>query len=267
MTVHPVKLRQLLTTHHMVQKEGDQDIWIELSILALPRRQTFGPLGILWRSFIIRKCSPLTLETKDLEFLKLPIVSPWLTQPICILGKAHQSVYTPKWFRGNIRDTASPLLACSLLFPFSHSCLAKLFSQNQRFSKPVCLRTAMTFQGIVWKSWVPLMFICLYLLRKFCVICVPIRSSWGFPGGSVVKNLPASAGDTTWVRSLGWEDPPEKDKATHSCTFAGIIPRTEETCGLQSMGSQRIGHDWTTAWKAHTATLFLYIKRILYVQR
>ena len=164
--------------------------------MALPRRQTFGPLGILWRSFIIRKCSPLTLETKDLKFLKLPIVSPWLTQPICILGKAHQSVYTPKWFRGNIRDTASPLLACSLLFPFSHSCLAKLFSQNQRFSKPVCLRTAMTFQGIVWKSWVPLMFICLYLLRKFCVICVPIRSSWGFPGGSVVKNLPASAGDT-----------------------------------------------------------------------
>ena len=45
------------------------------------------------------------------------------------------------------------------------------------------------------------------------------------------------------VRSLGWEDPLEKEMATHSCILAWRIPWTEETGGLQSMGSQRVGHD------------------------
>ena len=65
----------------------------------------------------------------------------------------------------------------------------------------------------------------------------------GFPGGSVVKNLPANAGDAEDVGlASGWEDPPEEDMATHSHTFAGIIPWTEETGGLQAMRLQRVGH-------------------------
>ena len=47
----------------------------------------------------------------------------------------------------------------------------------------------------------------------------------------------------TQVQSLGWEDPLEKDMATHSSTLAWKIPRTEEPGRLQSMGSQRFGHD------------------------
>ena len=62
-----------------------------------------------------------------------------------------------------------------------------------------------------------------------------------FPGGSVVKNLSASAGDAGLT--LGWEDPLEKEMATHSSILAWEIPRTEEPAGLQSMGSQRVGHD------------------------
>ena len=42
-----------------------------------------------------------------------------------------------------------------------------------------------------------------------------------------------------WVQSLGWEDPLENRKATHSSILAWRIPWTEEHCGLQSMGSQR----------------------------
>ena len=49
-----------------------------------------------------------------------------------------------------------------------------------------------------------------------------------------------------WVRSLGWEDPLEKDLATHSSILAWKIPWTEEPGGLQSMGLQRVGHDLTT---------------------
>ena len=47
----------------------------------------------------------------------------------------------------------------------------------------------------------------------------------------------------TLVQSLGQEDPLEKGMATHSSIFAWRIPWTEEPSGLQSMGSQRIGHN------------------------
>ena len=47
----------------------------------------------------------------------------------------------------------------------------------------------------------------------------------------------------TRVRSLGWEDPLEKAMATHSSTLAWKIPWTEKPGGLQTMGSQRVGHD------------------------
>ena len=56
-----------------------------------------------------------------------------------------------------------------------------------------------------------------------------------------VKNLPAV--QESRVRSLGWEDPPEKEMATHSSILAWKISWTEEPGGLQSMGSQRVGHD------------------------
>ena len=56
-----------------------------------------------------------------------------------------------------------------------------------------------------------------------------------------VKRLPAVR--ETWVRSLGQEDPLEKEMATHSSTLAWKIPWMEDPGRLQSMGSQRVGHD------------------------
>ena len=56
-----------------------------------------------------------------------------------------------------------------------------------------------------------------------------------------VKRLPTM--QQTWVRSLGWEDPLEKEMATHSSTLAWKIPWMEELGRLQPMGSQRVGHD------------------------
>ena len=47
----------------------------------------------------------------------------------------------------------------------------------------------------------------------------------------------------TWVRSLGREDPLEKEMAIHSSTIAWKIPWTEEPDRIQSMGSQKVGHD------------------------
>ena len=62
-----------------------------------------------------------------------------------------------------------------------------------------------------------------------------------FPGGSDGKTSAYNAGDLGSIPGLG--DPLEKAMATHSSTLAWKIPWTEEPGGLQSMGSQRVGHD------------------------
>ena len=74
-----------------------------------------------------------------------------------------------------------------------------------------------------------------------------------FPGGSRVMNPPAK--QEMWVWSLGWEDPLEKEMATHSSILAWETPRTEEPGGLLSKGPQRIRHDWAhTHHTTHTHT-------------
>ena len=67
---------------------------------------------------------------------------------------------------------------------------------------------------------------------------------FGFPSGSMVKNLPAVQEiQEMRVQSLGWEDPLEREMTTHSSVLAWIIPWTEEPGGLLSMGSQRVEHN------------------------
>ena len=86
----------------------------------------------------------------------------------------------------------------------------------------------------------------------------------------MLKSLPTMW--ETWVWSLGWEDPLEKEMATHSSILAWKIPWTEAPGRLQSMGSQRVGHDWATSLSSvktvlpirlsvqpmHPATCFLW---------
>ena len=63
----------------------------------------------------------------------------------------------------------------------------------------------------------------------------------GFPVAQMVKNPPAMW--ETWVQSLHWEDPLEKEMAIHSIILAWRIPWTEKAKGLQFRGSQRVRHD------------------------
>ena len=69
----------------------------------------------------------------------------------------------------------------------------------------------------------------------------PLQCSWASLVAQMVKNPPAMW--ETCVQSLGWEDPLEKGMATHSRILVWGIPWTEEPGRLQSMGSQRVGHD------------------------
>ena len=73
----------------------------------------------------------------------------------------------------------------------------------------------------------------------------------------MVKNL--SAMQETWVLSLGWEDLFEKGMATHSSILAWRIQWTEEPGGLQTMGLQRVGHDWVTKHSSASTISFLLI--------
>ena len=78
---------------------------------------------------------------------------------------------------------------------------------------------------------------------------------------ATVKCLPAVretwVWSLAWVRSLGWEDPLEKEMATHSSTLTWKIPWTEEPGRLQSMGSQRVGHDWATSLSLSLSQYYL----------
>ena len=74
----------------------------------------------------------------------------------------------------------------------------------------------------------------------------------------LVNNLPVIW--KTWVQSLHWEDPLEKGKATHSSILAWRISWT-----IQSMGSQRVGHDWATFTSLHTKqSIFSVDRKALY---
>ena len=65
----------------------------------------------------------------------------------------------------------------------------------------------------------------------------------------MVKNLPVM--QEPWVQSLSWEDPLEKEMATHSSILAWRIPWTEDSGGLQSTGSQGVGHNRVTNFHFH----------------
>ena len=75
----------------------------------------------------------------------------------------------------------------------------------------------------------------------------------------MVKHLPAMRETKVW--SLGREDPLEKEMATHSSTLAWKIPWTEEPSSLQSMVSQRVGHDWATSLSLYPR----YLRRKLHL--
>ena len=73
-----------------------------------------------------------------------------------------------------------------------------------------------------------------------------------------IKHLPAMWETQVW--SLGWEDPLEKEMATHSSILTWRIPRTEEPGELRFMGSQRVRHDQVT--NTHTHTLYYNLKAL-----
>ena len=108
-----------------------------------------------------------------------------------------------------------------------------LYSLNIFYSFPSCPTPAVFpfFLPFIHPSLPPASF--LFSVSWF----TSSTNTMGFPGGSVIKNPPAK--QEMQVLSLGWEDPLEKEMATHFCILVWEIPWIEEPGGLQSMGSQK----------------------------
>ena len=98
----------------------------------------------------------------------------------------------------------------------------------------------------------------LAITRRGKVIKIFRETSSGW--AQMVKNLPAT--QEPQVRSLGQEDPLEKETATHSSIPAWRIPWTEEPGGLKSMGSQKVAHNWVIK----TFTYFLQDNPVNFIQ-
>ena len=132
------------------------------------------------------------------------------------------------------------------------------------------------FHSLLWSTqskalaWSPTAIMILYMHNQKLIICPthcdiqphyllkPFLNSspvWASLVAQRLKGLPAM--QKTWVRYLGWEDPLEKEMETHSRILAWRIPWTEEPGGLQSTGSQRIGHDWMTSLSLCSSYNFL----------
>ena len=79
--------------------------------------------------------------------------------------------------------------------------------------------------------------------------------SWGYTTRQPEFRKRLSTMQESRVRSLGWEDPLEKEMAIHSSTKAWKIPWTEESGRLQSTGSQKVRHDWATSLSLFTLPL------------
>ena len=90
--------------------------------------------------------------------------------------------------------------------------------------------------------------------------CDSSTLGWSSLVAQRLKHLPAM--QETWVRSLGWEDPREKAMAPHSSILAWRIPWMEEPGGLQSTGSQRVGHDWATSLQIPLHVKSKFIERV-----
>ena len=82
---------------------------------------------------------------------------------------------------------------------------------------------------------------CSHVIKRHLLLGRKVMTNLDSLVAQTVKHL--SAMQETWVRSLGWEDPLEKEMAAHSSILAWKIPWTVEPDRLPSMGSQRVGHD------------------------
>ena len=118
----------------------------------------------------------------------------------------------------------------------------------------------------LWSTIWSILGMCQTRLKWLSSSSSSMLGSQGFLGGSVITNLLTNAKmPESWVQSLGQEDL-EEAMATHSRVLVWIILMTEEVGRLQSMGSQRVRHDWMTE-HAHTCCGYKHLQMLCLLTR
>ena len=193
-------------------------LWQSLSLCTLVNRDTNG--GQIFLQNINKQC------------LQIPYL--WYPPQDCVFPAVLRSYYEGLSFpnliellRTGFISWGSPLFPSCCWFKGRIHALAMISTVNRRSGN--------NKENINNKANANVMFALLKCgLWRFFFLGAPLVAQR-------LKHLPAMR--ETWVRSLGQEDPLKKEMATHSSILAWRIPRTEELGGLQSMGSQRVGHD------------------------
>ena len=156
-----------------------------------------------------------------------------------------------------------PLSYCLQFFPASGCFLMSLLFTSGGQSIGALVSASVLPMNI--QGWFPLGFTGLITLQsKGLSIIFSSTTIWKhkFFGtqtslvAQMVKHLPMM--QETWVRFLGGEDPLEKEMATHSTILVWRIPWTEKPGRMQSIGSQKVGHDWRDLACRHTLMYILF---------
>ena len=127
----------------------------------------------------------------------------------------------------------SPRLLCPWDSPRKNTAVGSHSPLQGIFPSPGCV-LHWHADSVHWATWETLVAPSLPFIR------IKVWKLVGYPGGSVIKNRHANAGN------VGREDPLQKEMAIHSSILAWGIPWTEKPSRLQSMGSQRVGHNLAT---------------------
>ena len=133
--------------------------------------------------------------------------------------------------------------------------LSFLVNFSQSLSSSIITIFSLCFSKWLWRfKEKPRTYLRWLTYNRFLIHANPLMCSfvWSISNGSMVKKqLAKQDTEETRVWSLGQEDPLEEKMAIHSSTFAWKLPWTDEPGGLQSMMSQRIGHDWAQGHSCH----------------
>ena len=143
-------------------------------------------------------------------------------------------------------------LKLTILKPWVNQCIFLMEMFVLSYANVLCLYPKLCLQ-VGSASWPRT-----YLTNQYVILryCSPNLCKWNYLYGGLPFFCPSLVAQTvkplstmweTWVRSLGREDPLEKEMATHSSILAWKIPWTEEPGRLHSMGSQRVEHNWATS--------------------
>ena len=174
-----------------------------------------------------------SLQPHGLQHARLPCPSP-------TPGAWSNSCPSGQWCHPTTSSSVVPFPSCLKSFPATGSFpISQFFASG---SQNIGVSASASVLPMKIQDWLPLGLTGLISepSKKGIIIRHIIQED--FPGGSDSKASVSTR--ETWVQSLGWEDPLEKEMAIHSSSIAWKIPWTEEPGRLQSMGSQRVGHNW-----------------------